>query len=84
MMYWDGDWNGWAWFFMGLSMLVFWALVGVAIWLAVRGFSNTSSADSSPTAEETLKRRYAAGELDDEEFTRRLQTLRGDAPTRTG
>jgi putative membrane protein len=82
-MYWNGDWNGWAWFVMVLSMLAFWALVGAAIWFAVRSFSNTSSEPASPTAEEVLRRRYAAGELDDEEFARRLDTLRGNTPTRS-
>jgi putative membrane protein len=83
MMYWNGDWNGWAWFAMGLSMLVFWALVGIAIWFAVRAFSSAPSTPHAPSAEETLRQRYAAGELDEEEFTRRLQTLREHTLTRS-
>jgi putative membrane protein len=84
MMYWNGDWNGWAWFVMGLSMLVFWGLIAFAIWLVLRGFATANStrpAAPGPSAEETLRQRYAAGELDDEEFNRRLRVLRGDRMT---
>ena len=82
MMYWHGDWNGWAWVVMVVSMLAFWALVVVGIWLAVRS-SVTPPADGSRSAEETLRQRYAAGELDDEEFARRLHVLREDRVTRS-
>jgi putative membrane protein len=78
MMYWNGDWNGWAWFAMTLSMVVFWTVVGVSIWLLVRQ-SRTSVPPASPSAEEILRRRYAAGELNDEEYTRRLRALRDHA-----
>jgi putative membrane protein len=78
-------WNGWAWLAMGLSMAAFWALVGLAVWIVVRAFSASHSAlptpPTAPAAEETLRRRYAAGELDDEEFNRRLRVLRGDSLT---
>jgi putative membrane protein len=83
MMYWDGEWNGWTWFAMGLSMLVFWGLVAVAIWLGLRAVSATKSASASagppPSPEDTLRRRYAEGKIDDEEFSRRLRVLRGDS-----
>ena len=84
MMYWDGDWSGWTWFAMGFSMFVFWGLVGLAIWLGVRGLSTGRSSPPPPpaSAEETLRQRYAAGEVDDDEFTRRLRVLRGDSLTR--
>jgi putative membrane protein len=82
MMYWDGDWSGWTWFAMGFSMLVFWGLFAIAIWLGVRAMSTTRSG-SAPSmqpssAEDTLRRRYAEGKIDDEEFNRRLRVLRGD------
>jgi putative membrane protein len=72
MMYWNGDWNGWAWFAMTVSMVVFWTVVGVAIWLVVCRSSTTVPL----SAEEILRRRYAAGELDDEEFAQGLRSLR--------
>ncbi len=84
MMYWNGDWSGWAWFAMGFSMLVFWGLVAFVIWLVVRDTSTAGSKPSAPpSAEDTLRQRYAAGELDEEEFSRRLQVLRGDTLTHT-
>jgi putative membrane protein len=86
-MYWDGDWSGWTWFAMGFSMLVFWGLVAVAIWLGVRAVSTTTSASTSPSAplspEDTLRRRYAEGQIDEEEFNRRLRVLRGDSVSQT-
>jgi putative membrane protein len=78
MMYWAGDWNGWAWFAMTLSMVVFWTVVGVAIWLMVRQ-SSAKASPTAPSAEEILRRRYAAGELNDEEFAQRLRGLRDHA-----
>jgi putative membrane protein len=86
VMYWDGDWSGWNWFAMGFSMLVFWGLVAVVIWLAVRAVSSTRPASppaQPPSAEDALRRRYADGQIDDEEFTRRLRVLRGEGLTRT-
>jgi putative membrane protein len=69
---------------MVFSMFVFWGLVAVAVWLLVRGTATPSSnPPAPPTAEETLRQRYAAGELDEEEFTRRLRVLRGDTLTHT-
>ena len=81
MMYWNGDWNGWAWAVMLISMLAFWALVALGIWLAVR--SSSAPPERSRSAEETLRQRYAAGELDDEEFARRLEVLREGSMTRS-
>jgi putative membrane protein len=82
-MYWSGDWSGWAWFAMVVSMLAFWALVVFAIWFAVRSSSATPPTQLPRSAEETLRQRYALGELDDELFERRLQALRASSPTRT-
>jgi putative membrane protein len=70
MMY----WNAGVWVVMTLSMLAFWALVGTAIWLLVRQPTAHRGHDAD-TPEEVLRRRYAAGELDDSEFERRLQRL---------
>lgn len=82
MMYWNGDWDGWGWGVMVISMLAFWALVALGIWLAVRSFSTTPT-ERSRSAEESLRQRYAAGELDDEEFARRLNVLRDRGMTRS-
>ena len=79
MMYWNGDWNGWAWFLMALSIVAFWSLVVVAEWLVVRATrANQPTPPASASAEDILRQRYAAGDIDDEEFSRRLRTLRAD------
>jgi putative membrane protein len=83
MMWWNGDWSGWAWFAMSVSTLVFWALVGVAIWAVVRSVSSPSPRPTTPSAEEMLRQRYATGDLDDDEFARRLEMLRQHSGTRT-
>ena len=79
MMYWNGDSNGWAWWAVAIaiSMVALSALVLGAVWFAIRRTPVTPVAPGPRSAEETLRQRYAAGELDDEEFARRLQVLRG-------
>ena len=67
----------------GLAVVAFWAALIVGVALLVRQLSSPSGAQS-PAAPETplqiLERRYAAGELGDEEFQRMRQTLRGQPP----
>jgi putative membrane protein len=73
--------NGWAFFLMSLFMIVLVAAIVVAVVFAVRGTSMGGPSDrspSSPTVEspkDILKRRYAAGEIDREEFLQRLHDL---------
>jgi putative membrane protein len=89
MMFWyDHGMTGWGWAMMTISMVVFWALViGLGV-LLIRALSRSSQdsgeADSSrgsllyrPTPEQLLAERYARGEIDDEEYQRRLDTLHG-------
>jgi putative membrane protein len=79
-MMWNGyGMNGWGMIVMTLSQLAFWALlIGGAIYLfrtyGPRGGSGQSAA-SAP--EQILAERYARGEIDEEEYRRRLGTLRG-------
>lgn len=69
----DYGWShmGGMWFFWILLL----ALIGLGIWWAV-----TSTGRKPPavpeTPEETLKRRYAEGEVDREEYEKRLKNLR--------
>lgn len=73
-------WMG-AWWILGLALIVF------AVWAAARAFpgrGDVAHAAASPpsvappreTAEETLRRRYASGELDRETFLRMREDLR--------
>jgi putative membrane protein len=58
----------WLWRIIGIVFIVAvtWALVN-----ALRGRN-----DHAPTVEEILKRRYARGEIDKDEYQERLQDLR--------
>jgi putative membrane protein len=64
----------------GLIMVMFWALIiGLVIW-AVRDLWSRSStqtrANNEDSAEETLKKRYARGEISLDEFEESLKVLR--------
>lgn len=76
----NGGWGGW-WLVMPLFMLAFWAAV---IWVVVSLLRNRSGSTPSEGAcparpEEILAQRYARGEIDDNEYHHRLDTLR-DSP----
>lgn len=81
MMYWDNDIGDWAYRLMALNMVVFWLLLITAIVLLARYLAGNRSQRSAPTggseAEGILADRYARGEIDDEEYRRRLAELRG-------
>lgn len=75
--------------FMGLHWLwwLFWILVvlGVAwaFWRLVRDGETRQREDSNrETAEDILRRRFSEGEIDEDEFRRRLRTLRESAESR--
>jgi putative membrane protein len=79
MMGWNG--NDFGWMGMGVGMLLWLVVMIVVIWLVVRGLSAVDSRNkasgSSDSAEDVLRRRFAAGEIDTEEYQRRLAALRG-------
>lgn len=74
---WNDGW-GWWWLVMPLVAIAFWASV---IWLLASLFRTRPGPDatevqSSEAPEEILARRFARGEIDDDEYRRRLATLR--------
>lgn len=77
-MWWYGpDMNGWGYALMTLSMLVFWGLVIFAVVVGWRRVGRDErSADRQPRPEEVLAHRFAGGEIDEQEYRQRLQTLR--------
>ncbi|MFQ5684809.1 MAG: SHOCT domain-containing protein [Candidatus Binatia bacterium] len=60
--------GGWGIFFMVLFMALFWGLIIAGIVFLVRFISPSSDGQSSPKALETLKNRYAKGEITKEQF----------------
>ena len=72
MNYWNGaEHMGfmWLWWIFGIALIV--AIVWAIAQATSRGDNN-----GSPSAEEILKRRYARGEIDENEYRRRLEDLR--------
>ena len=69
---WMGDHMGW----MGLWWIVGLALLLLIVWAAARAGGSRGTADIEESPETLLKRRYANGEIDREEFDRRLTDLR--------
>jgi putative membrane protein len=82
MMYgWDGwSWGGWV--LMALAMVVFWALVITGVVITIHYVSGGSThanphpASGSPRAEDVLSERFARGEIDEDEFRRRIAVIR--------
>lgn len=68
------DWHmGWWWWAMAPLMLAFW--VGL-VWLLVSLVRGPAGPARTGEAERILAERYARGELDAEEYRRRLQDIR--------
>lgn len=71
-MRWDHEFL--AWWPMGISMIIPLVIIGLMVWLVARAVSHRSGPGES--AEELLRRRFASGEIDEEEFAKRLEVLR--------
>ncbi|WP_235465941.1 SHOCT domain-containing protein [Streptomyces platensis] len=72
---------------MSISVFLFLALLFVIALLIVRALGRSSPTRGEPPAhrggphaEQILAERYARGEIDEEEYRRRLATLRGTPP----
>ncbi len=83
-MMWGYDWGWGGWLVMSVLLLLFWGLVIAAIIALVRYLGGTRQDGppaSSPAdrgrlnAEELLDERFARGEIDQDEYTRRRQLL---------
>ncbi|KOT86934.1 hypothetical protein ADK70_19855 [Streptomyces rimosus subsp. pseudoverticillatus] len=86
MMYWNGHAvSGWGWLGMSLGTLVFWGLLVTAFVLLFRVFRrHEHTPPTAPlvrtTPERLLAERFARGEVDEEEYQRRLTVLRDYGP----
>jgi putative membrane protein len=90
MMYWYGSgMSGWGYALMTISMVLFWGAVIAGIVLLARHFSRggqqTSAPPSQPAApEQLLAERFARGEIDEQEYQRRLAVLQGGGQAADG
>jgi putative membrane protein len=83
MMYhgwmWGWGWVGWT--LMAVVMVLFWVGLITAIVLAIRYVAGSSNVAAGPPSyrlsrpEDVLAQRFARGEIDDDEYRRRVRTL---------
>lgn len=86
MMYGNNGWGWVGWILMSFGMVAFWALVITAIVLAVRWLmiAQRGPATNQPVtghrrAQDLLAERFARGEIDENEYRKRLALLREQA-----
>ncbi|MFR9802801.1 SHOCT domain-containing protein [Pseudonocardia sp. RS010] len=77
--------SGWGYALTTVSMVLFWGLIifGVIALIRYLGRADRSVTDGSsaePIAEQVLGQRFARGEIDEQDYRQRLDTLRGRAP----
>ncbi len=78
--YWRDDHMDGNWWWMALTMVLFWAAVIVLlIWLSRSGSGGGVSVHRHETAEEILHRRLAEGAISVEEFETRRKAMRESA-----
>jgi putative membrane protein len=81
MMWWYGPgMGGWSLALMTVGMVLFWALIIFGLFAVVRSLQTAGGRppEVRATPEELLAERFARGEIDEQEYRRRLATLRGD------
>jgi len=77
MMYWEGGhWAFWQAGLMWLGMLLFWALVIWAVYAIVRSLTQASQSSQRERPSDILERRLANGEIDVDEYRRRMEAMR--------
>ncbi len=78
---WNGGGWGWGWIVGAVVLVVLFALVITAVILTVRYFSEggghggPGSPQQARGAEDVLGERFARGEIDEDEYRRRMTTL---------
>lgn len=77
----NGGWGVGMWIAMAVAMVIFWAIVVFGVVALVRYFGHTHDAPPSSKAdpEGILRERLARGEIDEEEFRKRIAVIREHA-----
>lgn len=77
MMYYGPGMGGWGILLMIIGNVVFWGLLVVAAVAVVRrtGFGQLHSSAAEMSPQQVLARRFARGEITEEEYLRRLHVL---------
>lgn len=74
MMNWNDGWAWVGWLMMTVFMVGFWGLVAWVVVALTRSPSGTR--DQQRSAEDILAERFARVEIDQDEYTKRLDTIR--------
>ena len=90
MMYWGTGMGGWGMLLMTVSGLLFWGLIIAGIVALVRSTGRGGQAvpaavpatAQAPTPQQVLADRFARGEIDEDEYSRRLQVLSNGSGSR--
>jgi putative membrane protein len=78
MMSWYGiGMGGWGYGLMVGAAVLLWVLLVVGTVALLRQYIRSTSAEARPTAEELLAERFARGDIDEGEYRRRRDVLRG-------
>ncbi|MDF3142482.1 MULTISPECIES: SHOCT domain-containing protein [unclassified Streptomyces] len=87
MLWYDHNVSGWGWFAMSAGMILFWALIITVVVLLIRALNSPHEHTHTPAAptppEAILRERLARGEIDEEEYRRRLSALHAGPLTKT-
>jgi putative membrane protein len=80
-MMWGSQWGWGGWLVMLAMMVLFWGLIVAGLIVLARSLGGPHPGRSGPDggrpgAEEILAERFARGEIDEEEYTRRHALLR--------
>jgi len=71
--------SGFGWGMMGFGCIIGLLIIGLVAWAVVQSTQQNrrnAAPNATRTAESILADRFARGEIDDEEYRRRLDTLR--------
>jgi putative membrane protein len=76
-MWWYGNGiSGWGMALMMIGNVLFWAVIIVGAVVLIRYLTvGTRTIEPRPTPEQLLAERFARGEIDEQEYQRRLDTL---------
>ena len=76
--YWGTGVAWWGWLLMVVSMVAFWGFViwGLVMFMRWTAGSGPAAGSDGIDPERILRRRFATGEIDEEEYRRRLEALR--------
>jgi putative membrane protein len=76
-MWYGSGMTGWGYTFMAVGSILFWALLIAAIVALVRFTGRTGATGAATRAPgEILAERFARGEIDEDEYLRKLEVLR--------